>query len=123
MLDALSMPAKRSTRRWLAASRPAASLALALFLLVVPGSAVGQQPADELRALRQEIEALRQEQTKLRGEIQALRELLQRERAAGARRPAQGQSPPDAATLSLGDHPTKGDPNAKLVLVEFTDYQ
>jgi hypothetical protein len=89
--------------------------------LPAAGPAGAQQP-DELRVLRQEIETLRQEQARLRGEIQALRELLQRERAAPATR-RQPQARPEATALSMGDSPTKGDQGAKLVLVEFTDYQ
>jgi hypothetical protein len=102
--------------------RPVAWVSLAsLLLLAAP--AAGQQQGNDLRGLRQEIEALRQEQAKLRTEIQALRELLQRERAAAPRRQPQAQVSPDSIVLTLGDGPMKGDRNAKLVLVEFTDYQ
>lgn len=94
--------------------RPAA-LTLAI-LLCLAGPAAAQQP-DELRILKQEIEALKQEQAKLRGEMQTLKQLLQRSRGPTT------EPPPQNVSLSLGNDPTKGDRNARLVLVEFSDYQ
>ncbi len=97
--------------------RPAILLALVVSLFLSGPAAA--QPADELRALRQELDALKQEQVKLRGEVQALREQVQRGRRAAAPSPP----PAESVSLSPGNESAKGDKNAKLVLVEFTDYQ
>lgn len=81
-----------------------------------PAAPVSAQSSDDLKALRQEIEALRKD-------VQEIKTLLQAPRM-GAGPP---QAPPPIQTvnmvLPLGDDPAKGDKNAKVVLVEFTDYQ
>lgn len=89
---------------------------MALFALgTSPGMA---QEGDELRALREEIQALKQEQAKLRAELQVIVEFLRGRLATG---PA--PDPPENLALGLGDDPTKGSKAARLVLVEFTDYE
>ena len=93
-----------------------ALVATSLLLPIHPGSA---QSSDELRALRQEIEALKGGQSKLQKDVQDIKTLLQGPRAGVP--PATSQ--PVNMVLTLDGDPSKGDKSARLVLVEFTDYQ
>lgn len=91
------------------------SLGLAL-LVVFNASPALPEPDEELKALRKELDAVKETQTAIQKELQEIRALL---------RGAQG--PPPAETrdviLSVDDDPFKGDKNAPLTLVEFSDYQ
>lgn len=89
----------------------------ALFLPAHPGSA---QSSDELKALRQELQAIREGQHTLHKDVQEIKALLQTPRMGGAP-PAPVQ--PVNVVLTLDGESMKGDKNAKVVLVEFTDYQ
>jgi protein-disulfide isomerase len=95
-------------------------VAIALVLSVLPTAA---QPADELKALRQELEALKQGQSTIQRDVQEIKELLRARPAApqAARPPA--ATPPRDIALDLTGAPVKGAPAAKLVMVEYTDYQ
>jgi protein-disulfide isomerase len=84
-------------------------------LSVLPGSA---QSSDELRALRKELEAIKEGQARLQKDVQDIKILLQ-----GARVAAPAPSQPANVVLTLDGDPAKGDKNARVVLVEFTDYQ
>lgn len=73
-------------------------------------------PDDEIKALKQEIEAVKAGQTAIQKELAEIKNLL-RTRPAGQ---------PVAArdiVLDIGDAPTKGPKDAKVVLVEFSDFQ
>jgi hypothetical protein len=93
--------------------------ALGVALWLGAAAAAGAQSTDELvRSLRKEIEALKEGQASMRREIQELKDAL---RAWDAR-----QAPPPAPqniALSLDGAPVKGDGKARLVLIDFTDYQ
>jgi hypothetical protein len=89
-----------------------------LMLLAAPPAAA--QTGDDLQSLRQEVEAIRQSQAVILKEIQELRGLLQ-QWAPATRRAS--PSPPQNVVLNLEGAPLKGDRNAKLTLVDFTDYQ
>jgi protein-disulfide isomerase len=89
--------------------------AASIFLSIDPGSA---QSSDELRALRKELEAIKEGQSRLQKDVQEIKTLLQGGRVAA---PAPGQ--PTNVVLTLEDDSAKGDKNARLVLIEFTDYQ
>jgi hypothetical protein len=91
----------------------AAALVALLLFESSPGIA---QSADEIGALRREVEALKAGQDALRKELQEIRTLL-RQRPA-----AQVPEPRDIA-LSIDGAPVKGDRQAKLVLIDFSDYQ
>jgi protein-disulfide isomerase len=94
------------------------------------------QSAKDVNDLRREIDALKAGQTTiqkdileiknllLQRELQAAREALQGRPAAA---PAQAQAPapaPEAQiVLNIDGAPIKGDKNAKVTLIEFTDYQ
>ena len=97
--------------------RFAVRLGLAALLLSLPLSpaAVAQTSDDELR---QEIEALKKGQQDIQKQLAEIKKLVQQ-------RPAARPSGPDVKdkVFDLGANPVKGDPAAKVTLVEFTDYQ
>lgn len=74
------------------------------------------QSSEEFKALRQEVQRIQEGQATIQKELQAIRELLQRAQA-----PAPAQAFP--SVLSVEGAPFKGDKNAKVTLIEFTDYQ
>ncbi len=73
------------------------------------------QDADDLKALRKEMDTLKEGQSAIQKELQDIKQLLQA-RPTAAR-------PPQDAVVSVDGAPIKGDKNAKVTLVEFTDYQ
>ncbi len=87
---------------------------LALFIATAhPGFAQSQ---DELTALSKELQAVRAGQESMRRELQEIKSLLQ-----GLRRPTQAR--PREVVLNIGDAPFRGDADATVTLVEFSDYQ
>src|SRR5687767_8609511 len=81
-------------------------IALAALLLLAFASPACAQ-SQEVEALRREIEALRLQHAQLAEELRRLQQ------AMGMR----------AASLPLGNAPSRGSANAPLVLVEFSDYE
>jgi protein-disulfide isomerase len=77
------------------------------------------QASEELKALRQELEAIKEGQGRLQKDVQEIKAILQGARAAA--QPPQVQ--PQNVVLTFDGEPTKGDKSARVVLVEFTDYQ
>ena len=75
-------------------------------------------PAPAQEDLRKEIEELKKGQQQILQQLQELKQLLQSQAQA---RPA-APNVKDMA-FELGDNPVKGDVAAKLILIEFTDYQ
>ncbi len=71
-------------------------------------------PDDEIKALRQEIEAVKAGQTAIQKDLLEIKNLL-RTRAGG--------QPPRDIVLDIADVPAKGTKDAKVVLVEFSDFQ
>ena len=71
---------------------------------------------DELKATRKELEALKEGQTAIRKDLETIKNFLQA-------RQAPGSPETQSAVVSLDDDPFKGDKNAKLTLIEFSDYQ
>ena len=88
-----------------------------LVLFVCSGAVISAQTPDA--DLRHEIEELKQGQAGIRQELQEIRSLL--EKLATPQRPA-GPVAKDVE-FEIGDNPVKGNTAAKLILVEFTDYQ
>ena len=78
------------------------------------------QSSEELKALHQELEAIKEGQGRLQKDVQEIKAILQGARAA-AQQPPQVQ--PQNVVLTLDGEPAKGDKSARVVLVEFTDYQ
>jgi protein-disulfide isomerase len=72
------------------------------------------QPSDDLKNLQKEVDALKAGQKSLQSDLQEIKNLLQRARPA---------APPQEAVVSVDGALFKGDKNAKVTLVDFTDYQ
>lgn len=96
-------------------------VASALLLLVVAAAlqVAAQEPDESAEGLRRRVEALEREQRQMRRDLTEMKRLVAQALAAS---PAPA---PDlgGARFDLSDHPVKGDPNAPLTLVEFTDYE
>jgi len=91
--------------------------------LALSWAPVPQARADEVESLRKEVEALREAMKAQQGAI--LRELQEIKTLLGRRpAPAAPQAAvPQDVTLSIDGDPFKGAPNAKVTLIEFSDYQ
>jgi len=94
--------------------RQAAGAALLCALSAAPALA---QTTDDLGSLRKDINALKEGQAALLRELQQIKSLLSTAAQAG-----RAQAAPEVV-LTVGDAPSKGKRDAKLTLVEFTDYQ
>jgi len=86
-------------------------IAVLFFAFALPALA---QSSDDINALKKEIEALKEGQKAIQKDIQEIKNSLRSK-----------QAPPEfkEAIIDLGDNPFKGDKNAKITLVEFSDYQ
>jgi len=81
-----------------------------------------QQPSrEELKVLKKDVETIKENQAAIEKEIKAIGDLVR----AGQGPPPTGPLPPEPRdiALSIDDDPLKGDRSAKLVLVEFGDFQ
>ncbi len=88
-----------------------------LILLVAPKLfAQSQGRADELKALDQRIKLLEQEQTNIERGLKEIKELLLAKSAVAAR-PAQPKM------IDLGTGPFRGNKDALVILLDFSDYQ
>ena len=88
---------------------------LGFFLLTFFYSHAGfAQTTEELKALRKDLEALKEGQKNIQKDLEAIKSLL-----TGRQAPPE----PRDVVLSVDDDPFKGDKNAKLTLIEFSDYQ
>jgi hypothetical protein len=91
-----------------------------LFVLAAVMAAVltaGACPAlaqDELKDLRKDVDALKEGQKALQNDLQEIKKLLTQARPA---------PPPSEAVLSIEGAPSKGLRDARVTLLEFTDYQ
>lgn len=101
------------------------TLAFAVLLVVIavwpsPGEAQGR--GEDGETLRREIDALQRADAAIRKELQEIKALLRQMLQLGRR--AQGATPtmPDEP-IGLAGFPVKGSDTAKLVLIDFTDYQ
>ncbi len=88
------------------------SLILFILLSVQPGLS---QPSDEVRSLRKEIDELKESQKTIQKDLQQIKGLLQ----------AQGLLPEEPKNLfiDISGKPFKGSKDARLVLIEFSEYQ
>jgi protein-disulfide isomerase len=88
--------------------------------IIVWTLAIGSVPSfaqtnDDLKNLRNDVDALKEGQKAIQNDLQEIKNLLRGRPTAAA--------PPSEVVLSVEGAPFKGDKNAKLTLVEFTDYQ
>ncbi len=88
------------------------SLTLVTFLFVQPGFT---QSSDEVRSLRKEIDELKESQRAIQKDLQQIKSLLQ----------TQGLLPEEPKNLFIDimGKPFKGNKDARLVLIEFSEYQ
>lgn len=96
--------------------RPSLIVVLMTLVLAGVGPALAQT-SDDWPAMRTAVEALRESQQRIEKELAEIKTLL-RTRSAGA-----PDDDPKSVQLTIGDDPFKGDRAAKLVLVDFTDFQ
>ena len=101
-----------------------AAVSVVILAVVLVSVAVGQttpgkssKSRNELEELRREVRKLRQEQAAIKKELRELRELLLAQKAAANARPAA------PTTIGFGGRPFRGNDNARVVIVEFSDYQ
>jgi protein-disulfide isomerase len=73
------------------------------------------QPGDDVTTLRQEVERLKDAQTQLREELEQIKVLLRRMTS-----PARDV---DNLVFDLTGHPARGAASARLILVEFSDFE
>ncbi len=86
-------------------------LTLSVLFQVQPGFS---QTSDELKTLKEEIKSLKEGQTAIQKDLQDIKRLLQA-------RPVPAEF--KEAIIDVRGAPVKGDRKAKLVLIEFSDYQ
>ena len=73
------------------------------------------QSQSDLEAIRKEIETLKKNQANLQKELETLKKAIRgRRRAPNAFKPV---------VLNVGGDPYKGNLNAKLTLIDFSDFQ
>ena len=93
-------------------------LSLTLFLGVQP---VFAQANIEYQLLKKEIESLKQGQAGLKQDLQDIKKLIQNIKQAPAGGGGGGEF--KEARINIKGAPIRGDKNAKLALLEYTDYQ
>lgn len=75
------------------------------------------QTDEELKALRSEIESVKAGQAAIQKQLQEITTLLKTRPVAAA------AAPPREIVLDITGAPVKGEQNAKIVLIEFSDFQ
>ena len=107
-------------------SFPTLALPLLLALAAAPGEAAKSTkkpgpPASEFTALKREVQALKENQKAMQKELQEIKALLLARPAPAAAAPP--QLPARPATVRLDNERVKGSPNARVVVIEYSDYQ
>lgn len=97
-------------------------ISLALLIAVLPGLTRSQtpgqsRPSDEQQEIRKEIRELKQGQEAIQKELQEIKRLLM------AREAGRAGAPPRPENISISGRPFRGSQNARVVLIEFSDYQ
>ena len=96
----------------------AAVAAVIILLSCAPHAAFAQRrPStnEQVRELREEVRRLREEQESMRKELQEIKRLLEQ-----ARGPAAPAAP---EFISVDDDPAQGSATARVVIIDFSDYQ
>ena len=94
----------------------------ATFLTLLWSQPAASQPTDDLKAIQKDIEALKEGQKRVERELDAIKALLRESQSPRARR-RRAPRPFQPVVLSIGDEPFKGDRNAKVTIIDFSDYQ
>ena len=89
-----------------------------MLLLVVSGPAQPQTSEEMLRSLQRDLESLKQGQDRVQKDVEEIKAILQRVTRGGG-----DEVKPENVVLDLKDGQRKGDAGARLVMVEFSDYQ
>ena len=97
-------------------------LVVATFLTLLWSQPAASQPTDDLKAIQKDIEALKEGQKRIQRELEAIKALLRESRAPRARG-RRAPRPFQPVVLSIGDDPYKGEKNAKVTIIDFSDYQ
>jgi len=95
---------------------PSASAALTVLMCLAPSVGRGQASATDDQT-RRDIEALKEGQKAIQKDLEEIKRLLQG---------LQGRAAADALPkdpINIAQEPTKGDRNARIALIEFSDYQ
>jgi hypothetical protein len=79
------------------------------------------QSAGDVQSLKKEIDALKEGQTAIQKDLQEIKNLLKTRPTVAA--PPAPPAPPQEAIVSIDGAPFKGKKDAKVTLVDFTDYQ
>ncbi len=90
-------------------------LGLSLVVLLIPLSGC-EQPRGEIEALKKDVEALKKGQETAEKELKEIKAVLQR---VGVIPPPE----PENVVVSVDDDPFRGERNAKVTLIDFSDYQ
>jgi protein-disulfide isomerase len=93
-----------------------------LTLFCVPSSFAQKKSTrtnEELRALKQEIESLKEGQAAIQKTLDEIKELLKTKTVTAQQQPA----PTPQVILDIAGAPSKGNMDARVVLVDFSDYQ
>jgi hypothetical protein len=88
------------------------SFLLIPFFLVAPGF---PQTSDELKNLRKEMDEMKETQKAIQKDLQEIKGVL---RARGLI-----EEDPQNLFIDISGRPFKGDKNARLILIEFSEYQ
>ncbi len=91
-----------------------AALTLLILFYVQPAFS---QTAEEMKTLKEEVKSLKEGQTAIQKDLQEIKNLLRAKQMP----PAQPEF--KEAVINISGGHTRGNQNAKLALIEFSDYQ
>jgi hypothetical protein len=94
------------------------SLLIAGALIGLTASIALGQSGEDLASIRRDINALKEGQAAVLRELQQIRNLLSQTGPGG-----RAAAPPQEAVVSVRNGASKGSKDARITLVEFTDYQ
>src|SRR5215203_3637023 len=89
------------------------NLTLAIVLTVLAAQTAFAQQRQDLKQLKKQIELVQERQAEIQKELKEIKSLLQALQ--------QSLSKPQEITLNVENLPFKGDKNARLTIVEFSD--
>ncbi len=84
-------------------------------ILFVTQPALSQKPDEDLRAIKKDLQSLKEGQANIQKELREIKNLLQTKQA----QPAKTQN----IIMSVEGAHFKGEKNAKVTLLEFSDFQ